>query len=649
MSAFDGVPQHVAELEAFTDIHADPRQTSIESREYGRRFRLVPGVAMQLGRDERKMDVAVPEDEQLSRFQATLTWDPAVGTLTVQTRPASPPAYPFPPGNQTLVLDDSQKKLVPVSSGTCVVVPGMSFWIGQTRFTLHTGVEPEPESESEALEGPAGTHGSEERTREELEDIPFADPATALHAMEQLPATIRAAYSEQGLFRQMLKVVMDAMPRADAAAFVRVPPDNPTGETRLTLVESALRPAAYSGANEFKPSRRLAHRAIIERRRSCLHFWAPEVAGSVDPELTMIGNPSLGRTPWAVCTPFQDGSRYALYVAGQTVGQWNLIGAAAPDKLVTDLTEYQKLAELFVGLIETTLHVSRLTQQNKVIRRAWPQSLWRFLDDSDELERMLAPKEHEVTTLFCDLRNYSVFTSTHASDLLGAQREVSNALSVMSGAITDRDGVVGGFRGDAVLGFWGWPKAIDRQVEMAARAAIAIQGRLNSWSQGGKCGVGLTHGVAVAGRLGAHDLAVVDIYGPVVNLTFRLEAMTKAFGVPIIVSQEVADCIAALDPERGEMQTRPLGRVRAKGFPEPLWAHELCSSHTPSVQEWKRANWDDAVKAFTDGQWESAYEALATQFSEDPAARCLMRVMDATTRTPPADWDGSFVPSAFES
>jgi class 3 adenylate cyclase len=485
----------------------------------------------------------------------------------------------------------------------------------------------------------------EERTRAQLEEIPFANPSAALRAMEQLPATIRAVTSEQGLFRQMLKVVIDAMPRADATGIVRIPPDNPPGEQRIVLVESNVRPKMANASSGFMPSRRLAHRAILERRRSCLHCWSPDQAGpGGSADLTMADTHVHGVTPWAVCTPFQDGSKYALYVAGQTAGQWNLLDKPAQDKIVNDLTQYQKIAELLVGMIETTLRVSRLTQQGKVMRRAWPQSLWKYLDDPDELERMLAPKEMEITTLFCDLRNYSLFTSQHASDLLGAQREVSNALSVMSGAITDRDGVVGGFRGDAVLGFWGWPKFGDRQVEMAARSAITIQGRLNEWSRAGRCGLGLTHGTAVAGRLGAHDLAVVDLYGPVVNLTFRLEAMTKAFGVPIIVSQDVADRIAQCDPQGREMLTRPLGKVRAKGFPDPLWAHELYSAHTPSVQDYQLAEWAAVVDMFTTGNWTEAHEALTGQFSGDPAAHCLMRVMDKTKRKPPPDWDGSFAP-----
>ncbi len=633
----------MAEIEAITDVQADPKNSAVIARQYGRRFPLAPNRPLNLGRDEGKMDIAVPEDDQISRFQAVLTWEPAKDKLTVQTRPTSP-GYPNPPANQTLVFDEKVKKLVEAPQGKCTVGRGESFWIGQTRFTLHSDDESEKEAPVDATVAPR----QEEKTRAQLEEIPFANPAAALRAMENLPNTIRAITTEQALFRQMLRVIMDAMPRADAAGIVRIPQDCPPTEKRLTLVESNVRPNTPHATGGFNPSKRLAHRAIAERRRSCLHCWSPEAAGGAGgAELTMADTHVHGVTPWAVCTPFQDGSRYALYVAGQTNGQWNMLEKSAQDKIVNDLTQYQKIGELLVGMIETTLRVARLTEQNKVTRRAWPQSLWKYLDDPAELERMLVPVEKEITTLFCDLRNYSLFASKNATDLLAAQREIGNQLNVMASTIADRDGVVGGFRGDAVLGFWGWPKLQERQVGLAARAAISIAGRLGDWGKSGRCGVAITHGIAVAGRLGAHDLATVDLYGPVVNLTFRLEAMTKAFGVPILVSEEVSRQVAEIDPSGREMLTRRLGKVRAKGFPEPLWAFELYSASTAILPDWLREEWASTVDLFTQGKWNDCYEEINTKFADDPVGKCLVRVMDATKRRPPANWDGSFVPPAL--
>ena len=45
-------------------------------------------------------------------------------------------------------------------------------------------------------------------------------------------------------------------------------------------------------------------------------------------------------------------------------------------KTIRDLTEYQKIAELLVGLLETTRKTHRLARQNALVRQAWPRSTW---------------------------------------------------------------------------------------------------------------------------------------------------------------------------------------------------------------------------------------------------------------------------------
>ncbi|HEY3788761.1 MAG TPA: adenylate/guanylate cyclase domain-containing protein [Urbifossiella sp.] len=640
----------MAELEAITNIPATKDRPSGATGQFGRRFPLVVGQPIRLGRDEVKMDWAIPEDDQISRFYAILKYEGS-GKLHVERRGSIPPEYPEAPANKIVVVNKdagAKDKFREVTQ--CQIGPGESFWIGQTQFTLRSDADLSPESPVDMTVAPK----MEERTRGQLEEIPFANPAAALKAMEQLPSTIKAAANEQGLFRQMLKVIMDALPRADAAGIVRIPPGCPPGEKRLAIVESNIRSPVHFGPKGFAPSRKLSHKAISEpRKRSHLHIWSTDpkdVVGSDASEaaadMTLASMHQQNVTPWAICTPFQDGSKYALYISGRVTGQWSVLPESSQKKTVDDLTQYQKIAELIVGLIETTLRMSRLSKQNTVIRQAWPRGIWKYLDDPERLEALLKPAEKEVTILFCDLRNYSLFATENSADLLKAWREVAFALDTMSGTITLLDGVVAGFRGDAVLGFWGWPDGNEKQLEKAAQAAVTIREKLGGWLQDKKCGLGLTHGPAVAGRLGAHDLAVVDLYGPVVNLAFRLEAMTKAFGVGIIVTQEVAERVAKADPDGHQLRTRKLGMVRAKGFTEPVAAHELFPAHAPSVSDWQVHDWVTAVDLFTDGKWDDAYEMLTTSFPEDLAAKCLLRFMDMNRKRVPSGWDGSFVPPA---
>ena len=626
----------MAELEAFTDIQpsADEKKKNpdLVPRQFAWRYTLPVGRSVRLGRLAAEADWVVPEDNMISGYHAALLWD---GTnLLVRRRDKQDPALKRPVNNMWV----GNKEVA-----ECRLAPGQSFAIGQTLFTVHPDGATAPASPVDA----APVEHKQEVTRDQLEGLAFTNPAAALKAMEQLPAYIKAATNEQGLFRQMLKVIMDALPRADAAAIVRIPTGSTPADLRVAVVEQHVRSPVHFGLNGFVPSRKLCHRAILERKRSCLHFWSNDPGTGVSHSETDMNVAAMGYAdvvPWANCTPFQDGSKFALYIAGRAAGQWNLLDKAARDKMVADLTQYQKIAELVTGLTETTLRTYRLSRQNAVIRQAWPRGIWKHLDDPDKLEAMLKPQEKEVTILFCDLRNYSLFASLNADQLVRAWREVAFALDTMSSTITLLNGVVAGFRGDAVLGFWGWPDPLDGQLELAARAAVSISEKLGGSLQEKKCGLGVTHGRAVAGRLGAHDLAVVDLYGPVVNLAFRLEAMTKAFGVGIIVAQEVAEGLAKSNADDAEWRTRRLGLVRAKGFPEPVAASELYSAHGAAQYQLQHADWDAAVDSFTAGDWETAYDRLDSLFSTDPAAQCLMRVMDRTHRKPPHTWDGSFVP-----
>ena len=277
-----------------------------------------------------------------------------------------------------------------------------------------------------------------------------------------------------------------------------------------------------------------------------------------------------------------------------------------------------------------------------MIVKAWPQRTWRLLDDPERLERVLEPREMDVTVLFCDLRGFTRFAEQGKDSLLETWGKLSYALDEMSSTITLDQGIVAGFQGDAVMGFWGWPEPQDRQIERAADAALRIQERLGTGRlKGFKCGLGLAHGRAVAGRLGAHDLAKVDVYGPVVNLASRLEGLTKSFGVGVLVDAVVADHLRAADPSAGRYRLRRLARLRPKGMADTVLASELSPADATAMNAFRQRAWDQAVAWFTDGQWADAYEQLAAHFATNDAAKFLLRHMDRTDKVPPADWAGA--------
>jgi len=609
----------MAELEALYENQS-------EGLRDGWRYELPARQVLRLGRLASESDW-IMDDPLISGFHASIEWDPDKQELTVRER------EPKPPKNRIYFRGTPQK--------TCAVPPGESFVIGHTKFSLNIARGPVAAIPSEGTQ----IQREETRTRSELSNLPFQNPSPVLRALEDVPNVLRMASNEDLLFSKMLKVLLDAIPRADAVAIVYMPPEVPMGDLRVGVREHKQRLSA--GTELFTPSRRLVDRAIRQQVRSCLHVWDAgsavgglEKAAHVTPEMTLPAGMRQGTgTPWAVCTPFQDGSGYGLYVAGRTP-----IRPGRDRQSEQELIEHQKVTELIVSLLESTRKSHKLERQNALIMKAWPRRAWGLLDDPERLEQLLEPQEMDVTVLFCDLRNFSRFAEQGKTSLLEAWRQLSNALDEMSRTITDNDGVVAGFQGDAVMGFWGWPAAQDRQVELAARAALRIQDRFTSIGlKEFKCGLGLAHGRAVAGRLGAHDLAKVDVYGPVVNLASRLEGLTKSFGVGIMVNETVAEQLRIADPKGRTYRLRKLARLRPKGMQDAFLVSELFSAQGTAAtqmnsmrQQW----WDQAVDWFLEGKWTEANERLSQFFRDDGAAQFLMDKMERGSRTPPEGWEG---------
>jgi adenylate cyclase len=261
---------------------------------------------------------------------------------------------------------------------------------------------------------------------------------------------------------------------------------------------------------------------------------------------------------------------------------------------------------------------------------------------------VLAPRETEVSVLFCDLRGFSRESERSADDLLGLLERVSEALGVATRHIRDEGGVLGDFHGDSAMGFWGWPLAQEDAVRRAVRAALAIRAdfeavapRRGSPLTDFHAGIGLATGNAVAGKIGTVDQVKVTVFGPVVNLASRLEGMTRLLHAPILVDETTAAVVRQTMPP-GAARVRRVAVVRPYGLDTPLEVSELLPPEAacPHVTDAHLAEYEAALDAFLAGRWSAALERLHRIPADDQVKDLLTVYIAQHNRTPPPGWDG---------
>jgi adenylate cyclase len=181
-----------------------------------------------------------------------------------------------------------------------------------------------------------------------------------------------------------------------------------------------------------------------------------------------------------------------------------------------------------------------------------------------------AGESREVSLLFSDLRDFTAL----AERLDG--RQVVALLNDYHEAMVDTIFAFGGtldkYLGDGLMAYFGAPVAQPDHAERAVRCALAMQERLarldaERGARGEpalRMGIGVHTGTVVLGDVGARRRREYTAIGDAVNVAARLEQLTKARAVPVLVSESTRTQIgAALD-------FAPADVVEVRGRLQPL-------------------------------------------------------------------------------
>lgn len=261
-------------------------------------------------------------------------------------------------------------------------------------------------------------------------------------------------------------------------------------------------------------------------------------------------------------------------------------------------------------------------------------------------------RSETMTVFFSDMAGFSTI-----SELLtptGLVTLIDRYLTFASEPISDYNGVIDKFIGDAVTAFWGPPFVSETDHgKLACYAALEQLTQLTKLRRllpdilGIRKGlpdirirIGLATGELVAGNIGSETLKSYTVMGPTVQLAEYLEGASKHYGTTILMTdttrKSAGDAIA----------TREIDRIIPPGHSEPITIHELLDTigNLSYQQEQLSQHFTDGLHAYYDRQWDRAEQffndSAAIAPNDRPTQLYLQRTAHYRQTPPPSDWNG---------
>lgn len=558
--------------------------------------RTLPGATVELGRSTETY--RVPWDNQVSRRHAMLT--ASEHRLHVQAIPDAANPIFF---NGREVSD-------------FYVRPGEHFVIGNTSFMV-------------ASDQAFGSLSAPDPIRQQtfsadfLEQVQYRDADRRIDVLNRLPEVIAEANNSDELLIGMVNTLMAGISAATTIGVVQLnqdlsplagdrhpdkaPPNNtqPNNAGQLKVIHWDRRGLTRG---DFQPSEKLVTQAI-QASQTVLNVWQSDVSNAANYTFDYEND-------WAFACPIETEATtgWAVYVAGSS--RLNQTPEAIQEgELEGDI----KFCELVGSTLKNLLRVQQLERQQASLRTFFSPVVVDALRGRDP-EKVLQPRQCEVSVLFCDLRGFSRTSEQMADDLFGLLSRVSESLGVTTRVILDTGGVIGDFHGDAVMGFWGWPleeRSPTETARSAVLAAIQIQTEFSqlasqhSMANEFTMGIGIASGNAVAGKIGTRDQVKVTAFGPVVNLAARLEGMTKQLKASILIDENTKTLIDGSSEQRNDRPNfthRRMGNFQPVGMTKPVQLYQILAGHQQNSL--RQTAYDEALGLFENGKIEQAMAKL---------------------------------------
>jgi adenylate cyclase len=252
----------------------------------------------------------------------------------------------------------------------------------------------------------------------------------------------------------------------------------------------------------------------------------------------------------------------------------------------------------------------------------------------------------ELTVMFCDMRGFTKMSEQMEPTQL--QELLTGVFSNLTTIIRANRGTIDKYMGDCVMAFWGAPVETPEHAHLAVKSAMEMASAVRDINLDHRArglpdigiGIGINTGTMCVGDMGSNIRRAYTVIGDSVNLGSRLEGLSKAYGVDIVVSETTRK----LAPD---FAWQELDRVRVKGKEQAVAIYwpmaPVAQLNEAAALEIK--TWASFIKTYRAQNWDQADVLLINLMRMNTKKFLYQLYADrvASMRLLPFDpeWDGA--------
>jgi len=232
----------------------------------------------------------------------------------------------------------------------------------------------------------------------------------------------------------------------------------------------------------------------------------------------------------------------------------------------------------------------------------------------------LGGEMRDMTIMFSDIRRFTSISERLTAEEL--TQLINSYLTPMTDIVLNNHGTIDKYIGDCIMAFWNAPIVVENHALQACRTALQMEKQLDVFNdqwridaeEAGlpftefRIGIGINSGIACVGNIGSEQRFSYSVLGDCVNVSSRLEELTKTYGVTTIVGEESHHAIP-------DLATLELDVIRVKGREEPqkiyvLMGDEEFASSAEFIT--LREPHDEMLRACRNGEYATAAGLVKT-------------------------------------